>query len=172
MLPCTLSVHSDCCFRVFAIFLCYVVLYSECLQKLLQGWFVLVFCHTHCGMLVLLSILVIVVLCTVTLCSKCLKQVLLSWFIITFCHTHCGILVLLSIIILMVLRTVTLCSKCLRQVLLSWFIVTFCHTNCGILVLLSILVIMVLVHCYIVLQVFKVMVVKVICHYTLPTTVV
>ena len=76
--------------------------------------FIIVFCHTHYGILVLLSILVTVVLCNDALYSKCLEQLLLRQFIIVFCHTHCGIMVLLWILVIMVLCTVALCSKCLE----------------------------------------------------------
>ena len=44
----------------------------------------IVFCHIHYGILVLLSVLVIVVLCNDALYSKCLKQFLL--FIRLFLH--------------------------------------------------------------------------------------
>ena len=69
--------------------------------------FKVIFCHTHCGILVLLSNLAIVVLYNVALYSKYFKAM--------FYHTHCGILVLLSIPVIVVLCNVALCSKYLKQ---------------------------------------------------------
>ena len=75
--------------------LCYVALYSECLQQLLLDWLLLCFAIQYYGMLVLLSILVTMI-CYVALYSECLQQLLLGWFTIVFCHTilwHAGITV-------------------------------------------------------------------------------
>ena len=58
--------------------LCYVALYSECLQQLFLEWFTIVFTIQYYGMLVLLSILVTTVLCYVLLCSECLQRLLLE----------------------------------------------------------------------------------------------
>ena len=62
-----------------AMVLCYVVLYSECLQRLLLGRLLLYSAIQYSDMLVLLSILVTVVLCYVVLCFECLQQLLLEW---------------------------------------------------------------------------------------------
>ena len=55
----------------------YVVLHSECLQRLLLEWSLLYSVVLYYGMLVLLSILVTMVLCSVALYSECLQHVVL-----------------------------------------------------------------------------------------------
>ena len=47
----------------------------KCLEQLLPRWFIVVFHRTHCDILVLLLVLVIVVLCNVALSSRCFKAV-------------------------------------------------------------------------------------------------
>ena len=110
------------------------------LRQLLLRQFIIVFCHTHCGVLVLLLILVTMVLCNVVLQSNYLMQYfalhivaywyccrsLLLWY---YALLHCILsvlkqyiaihimvyLVLLLILVLVVLCNVALYSGCFKQ---------------------------------------------------------
>ena len=96
--------------------LCYVALYSECLQQLLLDWLLLyniMACWCYCQSLLLWYVMLH---CTLSVYSNCCYGGLLLCFAIQYY----GMLVLLSILVTMVLCYVVLCSECLEQLLLEW----------------------------------------------------
>ena len=118
-----------------------------------------IFCHPHCGILVLPLILVLMVLYNVALYSECLGQYFVihvvawwyyCWFLFSryYAVLHCTLkcleqVLLRSILAIIILCSVALYSKSFEQLLLRWCII-FRHTYYGISVLLLIPVLKVL----------------------------